>query len=551
MSNKIIQSISNFTYKFKYVIAIVFLIVFGCSLYFQSHTKISYSYKDYNELLEVFPEDDNLVIVYDNEDEEHLQDIITYLEKDENVTSIQGYGNTIGVKLNYLQFSSTLGIDAEIVKTLYFLYQNDVSTLKNSLPEIIATIKTLSENPLLSSYFDEQSLQIINQYETMIQGILSDYQYSSQELADLFAMDKVLIDFLFLSSGVSSMTLEQFTNTILESYQNQLDEQQLAQLQQLKGLIEFVKNDIKFNPNELALLLNNDKINADILSLVYAFYNASLVDLDDTYISMFDMFMFLCDDFLKNETYSKFLSEDIISQLETYKTTFVEAKKQLVGEKHSRLIVTLSYELESEEIYQFYKNLEQEIQKSFEKDFYLVGNSAMSYELSQSFQNEYLIISIIIAAAIFIVILVTFKRFSIPSILVVLIETSVLLTTCSMALGNSPMYFIALIIVQSMLMGSMVDYGILLTSYYRDLRNNFDVKESVVNALTKSMRTILTSSSVMTITAFILGIVMKDVVAEILFVLSIGTLVATLLIIFVLPSLLVVFDKFITLKKKS
>lgn len=551
MSNKIIQSISNFTYKFKYVIAIVFLIVFGCSLYFQSHTKISYSYKDYNELLEVFPEDDNLVIVYDNEDEEHLQDIITYLEKDENVASIQGYGNTIGVKLNYLQFSSTLGIDAEIVKTLYFLYQNDVSTLKNSLPEIIATIKTLSENPLLSSYFDEQSLQIINQYETMIQGILSDYQYSSQELADLFAMDKVLIDFLFLSSGVSSMTLEQFTNTILESYQNQLDEQQLAQLQQLKGLIEVVKNDIKFNPNELALLLNNDKINADILSLVYAFYNASLVDLDDTYISMFDMFMFLCDDFLKNETYSKFLSEDIISQLETYKTTFVEAKKQLVGEKHSRLIVTLSYELESEEIYQFYKNLEQEIQKSFEKDFYLVGNSAMSYELSQSFQNEYLIISIIIAAAIFIVILVTFKRFSIPSILVVLIETSVLLTTCSMALGNSPMYFIALIIVQSMLMGSMVDYGILLTSYYRDLRNNFDVKESVVNALTKSMRTILTSSSVMTITAFILGLVMKDVVAEILFVLSIGTLVATLLIIFVLPSLLVVFDKFITLKKKS
>lgn len=551
MSNKIIQSISNFTYKFKYVIAIVFLIVFGCSLYFQSHTKISYSYKDYNELLEVFPEDDNLVIVYDNEDEEHLQDLITYLEKDENVTSIQGYGNTIGVKLNYLQFSSTLGISSDIVKTLYFLYQNDVSTLKNSLPEIIATIKTLSENPLLSSYFDEQSLQIINQYETMIQGILSDYQYSSQELADLFAMDKVLIDFLFLSSGVSSMTLEQFTNTILESYQNQLDEQQLAQLQQLKGLIEVVKNDIKFNPNELALLLNNDKINADILSLVYAFYNASLVDLDDTYISMFDMFMFLCDDFLKNETYSKFLSEDIISQLETYKTTFVEAKKQLVGEKHSRLIVTLSYELESEEIYQFYKNLEQEIQKSFEKDFYLVGNSAMSYELSKSFQNEYLIISIIIAAAIFIVILVTFKRFSIPSILVVLIETSVLLTTCSMALGNSPMYFIALIIVQSMLMGSMVDYGILLTSYYRDLRNNFDVKESVVNALTKSMRTILTSSSVMTITAFILGLVMKDVVAEILFVLSIGTLVATLLIIFVLPSLLVVFDKFITLKKKS
>ena len=551
MSNKIIQSISNFTYKFKYVIAIVFLIVFGCSLYFQSHTKISYSYKDYNELLEVFPEDDNLVIVYDNEDEEHLQDLITYLEKDENVTSIQGYGNTIGVKLNYLQFSSTLGISSDIVKTLYFLYQNDVSTLKNSLPEIIATIKTLSENPLLSSYFDEQSLQIINQYETMIQGILSDYQYSSQELADLFAMDKVLIDFLFLSSGVSSMTLEQFTNTILESYQDQLDEQQLAQLQQLKGLIEVVKNDIRFNPNELALLLNNDKINADILSLVYAFYNASLVDLDDTYISMFDMFMFLCDDFLKNETYSKFLSEDIISQLETYKTTFVEAKKQLVGEKHSRLIVTLSYELESEEIYQFYKNLEQEIQKSFEKDFYLVGNSAMSYELSQSFQNEYLIISIIIAAAIFIVILVTFKRFSIPSILVVLIETSVLLTTCSMALGNSPMYFIALIIVQSMLMGSMVDYGILLTSYYRDLRNNFDVKESVVNALTKSMRTILTSSSVMTITAFILGLVMKDVVAEILFVLSIGTLVATLLIIFVLPSLLVVFDKFITLKKKS
>lgn len=111
------------------------------------------------------------------------------------------------------------------------------------------------------------------------------------------------------------------------------------------------------------------------------------------------------------------------------------------------------------------------------------------------------------------------------------------------------MYFIALIIVQCILMGSMVDYGILLTNYYIEVRKEYSRREALPEVLKRSVRAISISAIILITVAFICGLLMNGAVSSILLTLCIGSLSAYLLVIFVLPSLLAIFDKSVIKKK--
>ena len=118
-----------------------------------------------------------------------------------------------------------------------------------------------------------------------------------------------------------------------------------------------------------------------------------------------------------------------------------------------------------------------------------------------------------------------------------------------MVVSNMSMYFIALIIVQCILMGSMVDYGILFSNYYIEVRKELDPKEALPEVLNRSFRAISTSAIILIIITFICGLIMEGAVASILMTLCIGSISSLLLVIFVLPSLLSIFDKFIIKQK--
>jgi predicted RND superfamily exporter protein len=176
-------------------------------------------------------------------------------------------------------------------------------------------------------------------------------------------------------------------------------------------------------------------------------------------------------------------------------------------------------------------------------EYYLVGSTAMSYEISHSFKQEYLIISIVTAIAVFLVVWFTFKKFFLSVLLIAVIEGAVFSMMSVMVAINLPMFFVALILVQCILMGSMIDYGILFTTYYMEVRKEFSVEKALPEVMKRSTHAILTSSLIIVLVTLICGRLMSGAVASILTTLGIGALCAILLILFVLPSLLVIFDK--------
>jgi predicted RND superfamily exporter protein len=251
---------------------------------------------------------------------------------------------------------------------------------------------------------------------------------------------------------------------------------------------------------------------------------------------------------MENEMFSAYFDENTLAQLDGAKATMQSGLEQLVGPLHSRMMFTISYKLESEAIYSFYENLNKMLASTLEGEYYLVGSSAMSYEVSNSFETEFIVISLITAVLVFAVVWFTFKKLLISLILITVIETAVFSMMSVMVAINLPMYFVPLILVQCILMGSMIDYGILFTTYYIEVRKELSVENALPEVMRRATHSILTSSILVVSVTLICGVLMSGAVASILTTLGIGSFCAILLILFVLPSLLVIFDRFVVKK---
>jgi predicted RND superfamily exporter protein len=177
----------------------------------------------------------------------------------------------------------------------------------------------------------------------------------------------------------------------------------------------------------------------------------------------------------------------------------------------------------------------------------MVGDSAMAYEMSQTFSGEMNFITILTMLAIFAVVVCTFKSFFVSMLLVLVIQCAVYIVMAYLSLTGSRIFFIALIIVQSILMGATIDYAILFTSYYVENRSYFkmSIRDALINTYNRSINAILTSASILIIVTAIVGNLATAIAAAVCQAISLGTFCATLIILVLLPALLATLDKFV------
>ena len=590
MFDKIVGSIGSFSYKNRKAISVVALILFIAVIIVSSKLIIEYSYFEESVVTDIFPQDDTIVIVYDNKDEEKIGEIIKYLGQDERVTSIQAYANTLGAEMSASDLVEMMGIPETFVNTLFYIYENGMDTTGMTLVDFVSFISSddFLNNELFSSMIEDETKAQIGQMKAIVDAIASGEEYSAEELADILGVEKQLVQSIFLIAQlknaniltvtpafwayvanflgmeaekveqifdikpVTTLKLAEFVDIIAEVsvYANGIiDAEQIEMLGMLKDMSDMVAQERAIAPDELAELFSgaadSDMFNDNTLTLLYIMARSNTSDMTGVRIPLYDFFMFLSEEILPNEAFSSFFDESVAAQFESAKVTMQDGLAQLVGEDHSRMVITLSYEVESKAIYTFYDNLSSILEETLSGEHYLVGMTAMSYEVSQSFEEEYRIISIVTAIAVLLVVWFTFKKFFVSVLLICVIECAVFAMMSVMVMIDLPMYFIPLILVQCILMGSMIDYGILFTTYYMEVRKEFGVEVALPEVMRRATHSILTSSLLIVLVTLICGRFMSGAVASILTTLGIGSLCAILLILFVLPSLLVIFDKYI------
>ena len=148
-------------------------------------------------------------------------------------------------------------------------------------------------------------------------------------------------------------------------------------------------------------------------------------------------------------------------------------------------------------------------------------------------------------------VLIAFRNPTLPLILTLIVQCGVFITVTVIGAYSGSIYYLALLIVQSILMGATIDYGIVFCNFYRESRKTQPVTGALRDAYEGSIHTIMTSGSIIVLVLAILGSsVSSRMISEVSITLSIGALIAILLILFVLPGLVACCDKLISRPRK-
>jgi len=255
-----------------------------------------------------------------------------------------------------------------------------------------------------------------------------------------------------------------------------------------------------------------------------------LSDLGVQYISIYNFIV------LGSEIVPDILTPDVVRMMQ-------DAKDNLVGERYSRMILEVGYHIDSEMMNEFMRNLHLSLNRNLNYNFYVVGASALSYELRQSFTFDYLLISLVLSVVLYIVLAVTYKKWILPLFLIGIVQTAIWIMMSVMMLTNTPIYFLALLVVQAVIKGSALEWGVLLVNNYIEARSTLDPKESLLIAFNRSWRIAATSSMIMVVVTLTLSLLMQGAVSAIMFGIGMAALGAAILTIIVLPAILVLFDK--------
>ena len=267
-------------------------------------------------------------------------------------------------------------------------------------------------------------------------------------------------------------------------------------------------------------------------------------------VTISELLSYITEKLPENPIFGRMISDEMLAEAKKFQMQIEEGSRRLRGPAHSLMAVQTILPDESEETDRFISSLEERCQRELSGDWYLIGNSVMAYEMSGSFTGELNRITILTAAAIFLVVVLTFRSVVVPVILVLLIQTAVYATVVIMGIQGQSMYYLAYLIVQSILMGATIDYAILYTNYYRESRKRQDIRLSVAEAYEKSIHTILTSGLIIVIVTAILGYAFGDPsILQICHTIAKGASCSLILILFVLPGTLCALDRWIVKKQ--
>ncbi len=184
------------------------------------------------------------------------------------------------------------------------------------------------------------------------------------------------------------------------------------------------------------------------------------------------------------------------------------------------------------------------IVKSYEKDGMVIGEAPLMKDLSDVTDVDLANVNYISIAAIFLIILVTFKSISIPVILVAIIEFAI---ACNMSVPyytHTSLPFVASIVIGTIQLGATVDYAILMTNrYHKERLNGANKKEAIAIAHKTSIKSIVTSGLCFFAATFGVCLYSKiDMISSICTLLARGAIVSMIIVICVLPAALWIFD---------
>ena len=307
------------------------------------------------------------------------------------------------------------------------------------------------------------------------------------------------------------------------------------------------------NPRQFSEMVDMD---VDVCRLLYTAYAADkeeyarIINNIDAYrIPIIDIFEFLYE-YVENGYLDQgyvTLDEEEREDLDDLNEAIQDAKKQLQSDEYSRLVLNLNLPEEGDETFGFLDTLHEIVGEYYPADsFYIVGNSTSNYDLAVSFSRDNLVINILTIVFVIIVLLITFLSVGLPVLLILVIQGSIWINFSFPTLQDKPIYFLSYLIVSSIQMGANIDYAIVISSRYQELKYRMPRREAMIETLNLAFPTVFTSGTILASAGTLISkMTTNPPIYAVGLSIGRGTIISIILVLGVLPEILLLGDTII------
>ena len=234
---------------------------------------------------------------------------------------------------------------------------------------------------------------------------------------------------------------------------------------------------------------------------------------------------------------SDFLGEDITGQF--------------YSENYSRIVLYTDLPDEGEKTFNAVEEINTIIGQYYD-EYYMVGQSATLSDIKKVVEVDNSRVNFIAIAAVFLVILLSFKSLLLPIILVLTIEVAIWINLSFPYFTGTSINYLGYLVLNTVQLGATIDYAILLTDNYIQKRKIMPAKNAIYEALSIAFRSILVSASILSFAGFTLYFTSSNtIVVDIGLLLGRGTIISMFMVICFLPAMLMIFDKLINKTTKG
>jgi len=310
---------------------------------------------------------------------------------------------------------------------------------------------------------------------------------------------------------------------------------------------DYVLTD-ELTPRQFSELVDMD---IEVVRLLYTAYAADLEEygrivnnIDHYSVSILDMFLFLYD--RVDEGYVTLDDEDL-EDLEDMHDQITDALDQLQGTEYSRLVLKVDLPEEGDETFAFLDDLHELVGRYYAPGtFYITGDSTSDYDLAASFVSDNVLISVLSILFVIIVLLFTFQSVGLPILLILVIQGSIWINFAVPAIRGTYIFFMSYLVVSSIQMGANIDYAIVISSRYQELKQTMPPREAMIETLNLAFPTVFTSGTILTCAGTLIGKLTSDTaIYGVGSCIGRGTIISMILVMGVLPEILLLGDTII------
>jgi predicted RND superfamily exporter protein len=214
---------------------------------------------------------------------------------------------------------------------------------------------------------------------------------------------------------------------------------------------------------------------------------------------------------------------------------------------YARIIITVTTKSEGDAAFRLVRQVRAAASNLYPgKQTYLAGESANMYDMMNTVTADNKRVDTITVIAIFLILLILFRSLILPLIAIVTIKSAIFINMAIPYFMGTELSFIGYLIVSVIMMGSAIDYGILLLDHYLVERRTMGKIPAMKSALKQAIPAMFVSALILTLAGITLGVTSSNaIVAAMGWLIGRGGIIAFLSSITLLPSLLLVFDPLI------